>query len=149
MGFQGEASLSRVQLRPASYNQLHEVAKAICSVFGIRNSLGLSKQVLTRLWARLSDKLPKMTVSGVSPDGAKLIGWATVPVPFATLAVIMRFLSRKSTTRIGADDWCMLFALCIYYGLYTSLVVWAPVGKVGFHQKNLSYEQIETFLKVR
>lgn len=90
-----------------------------------------------------------MTVHGISPDGAKLIGWATLPVPFATLAVILRFVSRTSTKKVGSDDWCMLFALFLYYALYISLVVWAPVGKVGFSQKDLSYEQVETFLKVR
>lgn len=90
-----------------------------------------------------------MTVYGISRDGAKLIGWATMPVPFATLAVILRFVSRTSTKKVGADDWCMLFALFLYYGLYISLVIWGPVGKVGFTQQNLSYEQVETFLKVR
>ena len=90
-----------------------------------------------------------MTVHGVSSDGAKLVGWATLPVPFATLAVILRFVSRTSTKKVGSDDWCMLFALFLYYGLYISLVVWAPIGKVGFPQKDLSYEQVETFLKVR
>lgn len=90
-----------------------------------------------------------MTVYGISGDGAKLIGWATAPVPFATLAVLLRFMSRRSSQRIGADDWCMLLALILYYGLYISLVVWAPVGKVGFHQKDLSMDQVEEFLKVR
>ncbi len=90
-----------------------------------------------------------MTVDGISPDGAKLVGWATLPVPFATLAVVLRFMSRKSTKKVGSDDWCMLVALILYYGLYISLVTWAPVGKVGFHQRDLSYEQIEDFLKVR
>ena len=90
-----------------------------------------------------------MTVYGISPDGAKLIGWASLPVPFATLAVILRFESRKSAKKVGADDWCMLFALVLYYGLYISLVVWGPVGKVGFPQQDLSYEQVEEFLKVK
>lgn len=90
-----------------------------------------------------------MTVYGISPNGAKLVGWATLPVPFATLAVILRFMSRKSAKKIGSDDWCMLFALLLYYGLYISLVIWAPIGKVGFPQRDLSYEQIEDFLKVK
>ena len=89
-----------------------------------------------------------MAVHGISPDGAKLIGWGTLPVPFATFAVFLRFLSRKSTKKVGSDDWCILLALIFYYGLYISLVVWAPVGKVGFHQRDLSYEQIEDFRKV-
>ena len=90
-----------------------------------------------------------MTVYGISRDGAKLIGWATLPVPFATLAVILRFVSRKTAKKVGSDDWCMLFALVLYCGLYISLVTWAPVGKVGFPQRDLSYEQVEEFLKVR
>lgn len=89
-----------------------------------------------------------MTVYGISPNGAKLLGWATLPVPFATLAVILRFMSRKSTKKVGSDDWCILFALILYYGLYISLVVWVPMGKVGFPQADLNYEQIEDFLKV-
>ena len=90
-----------------------------------------------------------MTVYGISRDGAKLIGWASLPVPFATLAVILRFVSRKTAKKVGSDDWCMLSALILYYGLYISLVTWAPVGKVGFPQRDLSYEQVEEFLKVR
>ena len=89
-----------------------------------------------------------MTVHGISRDGAKLVGWATMPVPFATLAVILRFASRKTAKKIGSDDWCMLLALVLYYGLYISLVTWAPIGKVGFPQQDLSYEQIVKFLKV-
>ena len=89
-----------------------------------------------------------MTVYGLSPDGAKLVGWATVPVPLATLAVILRFLSRRNSKKIGADDVCMLLALFLYYGLYTCLIIWAPVGKVGFHQQDLREVQIEEFLKV-
>lgn len=77
-----------------------------------------------------------MTVRGISTNGAKLVGWGTLPVPFATLAVILRFLSRRSTKKIGSDDWCRLFALVLYYGLYTCLVVWAPVGKVGFPKQS-------------
>ena len=89
-----------------------------------------------------------MTVHGISRDGAKLVGWATMPVPFATVAVILRFASRKTAKKIGSDDWCMLLALILYYGLYISLVTWAPIGKVGFPQQDLSYEQIVEFLKV-
>lgn len=89
-----------------------------------------------------------MAVYGISSDGAKLVGWATLPVPFATLAVILRFVSRKSSQKVGSDDWCMLFALILYYGLYISLVIWAPIGKVGFPQQDLSYEQVEDFLKL-
>ena len=85
---------------------------------------------------------------GISRDGAKLVGWATLPVPFATFAVILRFASRKSAKKIGPDDWCMLLALILYYGLYISLITWAPIGKVGFPQQDLSYEQIVKFLKV-
>ena len=89
-----------------------------------------------------------MTVHGISQDGAKLIGWATLPVPFAVIAVIMRFVSRKSAKKVGSDDWCMLLALVLYSGLYICLVIWAPVGKVGFPQRDLDYAQIQEFLKV-
>lgn len=89
-----------------------------------------------------------MTVYGISPKGAKLIGWGTLPVPFATLAVILRFVARRSSQKVGPDDWCMLVALMLYYGLYVILVIWAPVGKVGFPQKDLSYEQTTEFLKI-
>lgn len=43
----------------------------------------------------------------------------------------------------------MLSALVLYYGLYISLILWAPIGKVGFSQKDLSHAQIQQFLKVR
>ena len=90
-----------------------------------------------------------MPVSGISNDGGKLVGWATLPVPFATVAVVLRFISRRTAKKIGADDWCMLVALVFYYGLYISLVLWAPIGKVGFPQKDLDYGQIKDFLKVQ
>ena len=105
-------------------------------------------KVLESRLSCVSSRLVTMAVQGISRDGSKLIGWATLPVPLATLAVILRFLSRKSVKRIGIDDWCMLVALFIYYGLYISLVVWGPVGKVGFPQSDLSYAQVEDFLKV-
>lgn len=94
-------------------------------------------------------RLFRMTVYGISRHGAKLIGWATLPVPLATLAVILRFVSRKTAKKVCSDDWCMLFALILYYGLYICNIMWALVGKAGFPQRDLSYEQIEDFLKVK
>lgn len=87
---------------------------------------------------------------GLSEDGAKLIGWGCLPVPFATAAVCLRFVSRLSgpESHLGADDWCMLAALTLYYGLYISLAIWGPVGKIGWHEAELTHEELETFLKV-
>ena len=95
---------------------------------------------------------PESTVrpGAVTPGGALLIGWSTAFIFLATVAVALRFKSRRLNHEVGADDWTMLAGLVFAYGQYiTTAVLTCVVGFGGYQRKDLSISQFERFLFVR
>jgi uncharacterized membrane protein YhaH (DUF805 family) len=71
-------------------------------------------------------------------------------LPFTVSAVVMRFHSRYLTRqKIGIDDWLILLALILLFGLYLDMVICVVWGGLGISVFTLTPKTIEVFAKVR
>ncbi len=94
---------------------------------------------------------PEITIRprAVTPGGALLIGWSTAFIFLATIAVALRFVSRRLNHEVGADEWTILAGLIFAYGQYiANAILTCVVGFGDYQTKDLSISQFEKFLFV-
>ena len=72
-----------------------------------------------------------------------------VVLPFTVLAVALRFHSRALTRQnLGPDDWLVLLALVLVFGLYVDMIISVVWGGLGVSIFTLTPKTIEIFAKV-
>lgn len=66
----------------------------------------------------------------------------------STIAVALRFLSRRLSNSVSWDDWTSLGALVFAYGYFITFVVGITVAHAGYHFARFTVQQAVTLFKV-
>ena len=78
--------------------------------------------------------------------GTEIVAFVAVMTAISTIAVILRLIGRRiSAARYGADDFLIIAALVLTYGLNINEIIAVHYG-FGRHQLMLSLDQIKNFL---
>ncbi|KAJ5703263.1 hypothetical protein N7493_011652 [Penicillium malachiteum] len=87
--------------------------------------------------------------SGIEHGNVTLVIITSVFTFLATVAVILRFISRRISVSVKWDDWFSLIALILAYGCLVVTVLDATVAHGGYNIEYYSAATLEKFLKPR